>query len=135
MCPTQLPGSLISQHQQLLPQNTWHQRGRTQDFAKSLGMAGEQEWPRKSRIPEFPWGSVGALTSFTPPDSFCEHLLSSDPAMSLAGSSSQEWAPGIVSQVDREVTEGSKLSPRALKPRPPCSVSQGWEEASQVRVV
>lgn len=55
--------------------------------------------------------------------------------MSLAGSSSQEWAPGIVSQVDREVTEGSKLSPRALKPQPPRSVSQGWEEASQVRVV
>lgn len=55
--------------------------------------------------------------------------------MSLAGSLSQEWALGIVSQADREVTKGSELSPRALKPQPPCSVSQGWEGANRVRVV
>lgn len=54
--------------------------------------------------------------------------LLSAPARSLAGLSSQEWAPAVVHQVDSKVTGGSNLSPRALKPQPPCSVSRAGKE-------
>lgn len=44
------------------------------------------------------------------------------------GFSNQGWAPGIVSQVDREAAGGSKLSPGAVKPQPPCSVPRAEKE-------
>lgn len=139
VCPTQLPGSLISQHQQLLPQNTWHPQGRTQDSAKAWGCLDSRSSQGKAGFQNLhghlcrlsPHPRLKPKCSPTP----TAHASLSGPAMNLAGFSSQEWTRGIISQVDREVAGESKVSPVALTPQAPCSVSQGWEGASQVRMV
>lgn len=139
VCPTQLPGSLISQHQQLLPQNTWHQRGRTQDSAKSWGWLDSSSSQGKAAFQNLHGDLRGlsprlGLKPKCPPTPTAYASLSA-PATSLAGFPSQEWAPGIVSQVNRQVAGDSKVSPRALKPQPASSIPQGGEGASQVRAV
>lgn len=96
MCPVQLPGRLLSQHQQLLPQNTWHQWGHTQGSAKpwvrlerrsSLGKAGFQGLHGAPR--GLPSSMVQTKTHAPPPP---VPACPSVPARSLARLSSQEWA-------------------------------------------
>lgn len=99
VCPAQLPGRLLRQHQQLLPQNTWHQRGRTRGSAEpwgrlerssSLGKAGFQDLHGALR--GLPSSMAQAKTHTLTPQLPPPHTRPSAPAMSTARLSSQEWA-------------------------------------------
>lgn len=117
VCPAQLPGSLISQHQQLLPQNTQHQRGRTQGSARSWGWQENRSGPGTAGLQNL-HGDPCGLSPHPRLKAKCptptpSHTLPSQPQL-------QAWLDFLVTQVDREAAGDSKVTPRALGPQPPC---------------
>lgn len=76
--PRQLPGRLISQHQQLLPQSMWH-GGRTQDSASRWGRLESRSSPGTAGLQDLhgaPCGrfSATAQAKMQPPTTTCASL-------------------------------------------------------------
>lgn len=126
MSPTQLPGSLISQHQQLLPRSTWHQQGRTRDAAKPPGWP--EAWCSQSEVglrtsTGSTWASlICGSSQKVPPGHMCLHP-SHEPGVGwpLASSARQtERAAGAATCLPGPCFGGSS-------PRPVC----GWSDESE----
>lgn len=143
MCPAQLPGRLLSQHQQLLPQNTWHQRGLTQGSAKPwgrlerrscLGKAGFQDLHGAPRgLPS----SMAQTKTHTPTPR--HHTLVPQYQLGARLDFLVRSGPWNLNQVDREVARGNSLqgpeTPATTCCLPGLGRSRSGEMVSKPRII